>query len=230
MQIPETRNAYEFKAILDSRRGLRGPTTLPQKQKEPQPEAWSLRNLAKGLGQVSKWLDNAIQALTLNRETYAAIARDATMTGPALLILLLAQIVQTLNRTGQFAVFEILTRFGVWLLATLLLTFTARILRGQGDFTSTLRVTAFAQSGYVLELLSFLPIIGPLGRFLAVLLTTFGVWLGTAEAHKLKGWQTLLLPVVYVLATIVAMVFLLAAYEGLSLSLDLFMKTFGFVN
>jgi uncharacterized membrane protein YvlD (DUF360 family) len=227
MQIPETRNSQEVKAILDARRGLPGHTPLPVKSEEPQVESWSPTTLGKGLGQVGNWLGNALQAIALNREAYASIAKDAYMTGPALLIVLLSQTLQVLNRTGQFDILEILIRIGAWFIGVVLLAFAARTLRGQGDFTSTLRVAGFAQSAHVLELLGFIPVIGPLSRFIAVLLTIIGVWLGSVIAHDIKGWRTILLPVIYILTTIVAIVFILAALQGLSITLESFLELFG---
>ncbi|MFC1997198.1 phage holin family protein [Chloroflexota bacterium] len=227
MQVPEIRNSYEMKALLDSRRGLLGATPLPERPEEPQIEAWSPAVLAKGIGQVSKWLSYAAHAITLNRETYSSIAKDAYMTGPALLIILLSQILQVLNRTGQFDIIEILARIGAWLVGIVLLSLAARPLRGKGDFTSTLRVAGFAQSAHILELLGFLPVIGPLARIIAVLLTMLGVWLGTAVANDLKGWRTFLLPVIYILTTLIAVVFLMAAYEGVSVTLEMLLRDFG---
>jgi hypothetical protein len=104
---------------------------------------------------------------------------------------------------------------------------TGRALSGHGSFTRTLRVTGFAQSAHVLELLGFLPVVAPLARFMAVLLTIIGVWLGTVVAYELKGWRTILLPVIYVLTTIVAIAFFLAALQGLSVTLDWLLEAFG---
>jgi hypothetical protein len=101
------------------------------------------------------------------------------------------------------------------------------LLRGKVDFTSTLRVAGFAQSAYLLELLGFLPVIAPLARFMAILLSIFGVWIGSVIAHDLKGWRTILLPMIYALTTIVAFVFVLAAIEGLSVTIDGLMQAFG---
>jgi len=176
---------------------------------------------------VGKWLNHAFYAIALNRDTYRMIAQDAYMTGPALLIMLLSQILQTLNYTGKFDIIEILIRFGAWLLAVVMLWLTSRLLRGNAGFSSTLRVAAFAQSAHVLELLGFIPVIGPLARFVAVLLTIIGVWLGTAVAHDLKGWRTLLLPIIYGLTTVVAIVFVLAAIRGLSVTIDGMLQAFG---
>ncbi|MFN2303935.1 MAG: alkaline phosphatase family protein, partial [Anaerolineales bacterium] len=182
MHIPETRNSYEVKFILDSRRGLAGPTPLPEKPEEPKIESWSPMVLAKGIGQMGKWLKTSVHAITLNREAYASISKDAYMTGPALLIMLLSQILQTLNRSAEFDILQIISRIGAWFVGIALLTMAARPLRGRGNFTSTLRVAGFAQSAHVIEVLGFLPVIGPLARIIAVLLTVLGVWLGTCVA------------------------------------------------
>ncbi len=227
MQVPATRNSQDVKAILDARRGLHGPTPLPQKLDQPKVEAWSPANLAKGIGQVGKWLGNALQAIVLNREAYASIAKDAYMTGPAILIALLSQTIQVLNLTGQFDIVEILIRFGTWLLAVVLLALTARVLRGQGNFTSTLRVAGFAQGAHFVELLGFIPVLGPLARLIAVLLSVIGVWIGSVIAHKLKGWRTILLPVIFIITTIVAIVFITAAIEGLAVTFDSLMEALG---
>jgi hypothetical protein len=229
MQIPETRNSQEVMSILDTRRGLLGPTPIIKKSQEPQIDPWSLKNLAKGIGQVDGWLQNAFHALTLNREAYASIAQDAYMTGPAMLIMLLSQILQVLNSAGTFDVWEVLIRTGSWLVAVLLLALVARVLRGKAGISATLRVTGFAQSAHILELLGFIPVIGPLARFIAVLITLFGVWVGTSAAHELKGWRTVLLPVIYLLITIVAFVFILAALESIPVTIDELMRSFGLI-
>jgi hypothetical protein len=227
MTVPKTRNSYEWKAILDSRRGLKGATPLPEESAEEELESWSPMILAKGIGQVGNWLHNAIQAVTLSQEAYAAIAKDAYMTGPAILIMLISQTLQTLNWSGQFNFGEILARVGAWLFGVILLTLTSRGLRGKGNFTTTFRVVGFAQSAHILELFGFIPVIGPLARLIAVLMTIIGVWIGTVVAHDLKGWRTILLPVIYILTTIVAIVFLLSAIEGLTLTIEEFIKAFG---
>lgn len=227
MHIPETRNSYEVKSILDSRRGLSGPTPIPDKPEEPQIESWSPVVLAQGIAKIGEWLNNSAHAITLNRETYASIASDAYMTGPAILILLLSQVFQTLNRTGQFSIIEIFSRIVIWLVGIGLLTMAARPLRGKGDFMSTLRVAGFAQSAHVLELLGFLPVIGPLARFIAVLLAILGIWIGSSVANDLRGWRTILLPVIYILTTIISVVFLVAALEGVAFTLDSIFQSLG---
>lgn len=75
-------------------------------------------------------------------------------------------------------------------------------------------MTGFAQSAHVLYLLGFLPVIGPLARFLAVVVSFFAIWVGAAAAHNLRGWRTLLLPVLYPAIAVVGAGFLLAVLRG----------------
>lgn len=62
-----------------------------------------------------------------------------------------------------------------------------QLLLGKADFTNTLRVVGFAESVHILDVLGFLSVITPEARFLALILAFFGIWMGTATAHELKG-------------------------------------------
>jgi hypothetical protein len=228
MEIPETRNSQDFMAILKARIGLPGPTPLPEIPVEPKIDPWTLSAFGKGFGQVGKWLDYAWRAITLNREAYWEIAQDAYMTGPALLIALISQTLQSLASEGQFDLVNILLRIGVWFIAAIMIFLSTRLLRGTANFTVTLRVVGFAQSAHIFELLNFLPVIGPIARFMALLLTFFGVWIGTATANEFKGWRTILLPVIYIITIVVAVYFLVSVVEGTVLTLEGLGADFGF--
>jgi hypothetical protein len=183
--------------------------------------------LSKGLAQVGKWLNLAWRALILNREAYREIARDVYMTAPALLISLLAQTVQSWNAQGHLDVLNILLRFVLWSFSVLFVFMAARLLRGKHRFTTTLRVAGFAQSAHFLALLAFIPVIGETMRFLAIVLSIFGVWLGVATANELKGWRTLILPVLYLVVMVIALGFLVAAIAGTTYTLDALMQSLG---
>jgi len=230
MEIPETRNSQDFMAILKARIGLPGPTPLPEIPVEPKIDPWTLSAFGKGFGQVGKWLDYAWRAITLNREAYWEIAQDAYMTGPALLIALISQTLQSLASEGQFDLVNILLRIGVWFIAAIMIFLSTRLLRGTANFTVTLRVVGFAQSAHIFELLNFLPVIGPIARFMALLLTFFGVWIGTATANEFKGWRTILLPVIYIITIVVAVYFLVSVVEGTVLTLEGLGADFGVVE
>jgi hypothetical protein len=151
------------------------------------------------------------------------------MTGPALLISFLAQILISLNDQEQFDVINILVRYGVWFISVLFLFLAARVMRGKADYTSTLRVAGFAQSAHILEVLGFIPVIGPIARFLALFLALFGVWMGTATAHELKGWRTILLPLVFVATLVITVVFLVAVIEGTAFTVDGLLQDIGLI-
>ncbi|MFC1923053.1 phage holin family protein [Chloroflexota bacterium] len=230
MEIPETRNSMDFMPLLKGRVGMPGLAPKPELPPEPKVNAWALGNLAKGLGQMKTWLDYAVRAITLSRATYQAIAKDAYMTAPALLITLLSQILQSLNNEGSLDMVNILLRYGVWLLAVLFLYLAAFLLRGKADYTTTLRVAGFAQSAHLLEIFGFLPVIGPAMRFLALLLAFFGVWIGAATAHELRGWRTLLLPVIFIATTVITVVFLAGVIEGTAFAIENILQDFGLAS
>jgi hypothetical protein len=76
-------------------------------------------------------------------------------------------------------------------------------------------------------LLAFVPTIGPLFRSIGFLLAFLGVWLGTAQAHELRGWRTLLLPIVFLLVTVVVGVVLRVLVGGAVFTIDLLMQDAG---
>jgi uncharacterized membrane protein YvlD (DUF360 family) len=220
MEIPETRNSHDFMEVLKSRVGLPGATPKPEVPVEAEVNAWALGTLGTGIARMGNWVENAVRAITLNRETYRQVAQDAYMTGPALLIMLLSQILQSLNREAAFDLVNILLRTGVWIVAVGFLYLTTIVLRGKGDFTSTFRVAGFAQSAHILEVLGFIPVVGDLARFMALVLSFFGVWIGASEAHDLHGWRTFLIPVIFIAILIVTFGFLGSVIEGTVFTVD----------
>jgi hypothetical protein len=114
-----------------------------------------------------------------------------------------------------------------WPFVVLLLQLAARLLRGKASYTSTFRVTGFAYFGFWLTLLYFVPVAGPLFRTIGFLLAFLGVWLGTAQAHELRGWRTLLLPVVFLVAVIIVGIVLRVLLGGAVLTIDTLMQDVG---
>jgi uncharacterized membrane protein YvlD (DUF360 family) len=230
LEVPSTRNSQEVMAILKGRVGLPGSTPLPEMPEEPVADPWSWPVFSKGLSQVGRWLAYAWQAITLQRDAYWEIAQDAYLTAPALLIMLLSQTLQTLTGDAQFTLINILIRVVVWVISVILIFFASRLLRGKADFNATFRVVGFAQSAYMLELIDFVPIIGPAARIIAVLVSFFGVWIGTAAANEFKGWRTIVLPIVYIVTIIVTIYFLIAVVEGTALTIGGLAKDFGLID
>jgi hypothetical protein len=105
----------------------------------------------------------------------------------------------------------------------------AHLLRGEHRYTTTLRVAGFAQSAQFLLLLEFIPGFGSIMRFLAIVLTIFGVWMGVATANDLKGWRTIILPLLYLVVMVVAVGFLAAAIVGATYTWNVLLQSLGLV-
>jgi hypothetical protein len=194
MQVPETSNSADIFSILDARRGLPAPPPTPAA--EPVEEgvmSWAISTFANGLTQDGTWLRRAALSVTLDRITFRAIANDPFMTGPALLIAFLASALQSILSKGGLDVLDILTRLVFWFIAVLVVSGGARLLGGKGDYPATLRVMGFAQSAFIIELLSFIAPLASLAHFIAVMVAFFATWIGVSEAHGLKGWRSLIL-------------------------------------
>lgn len=221
MIVPETRSSYEFKAILDSRRGLPGVAPKPVRPAEPVIDPWKPANMAKGLSMLGKWLGLAARAVVLNKDAYREIAANPFMSAPALLIGFLAQIIIVYFGSSETNFWvSVLVRFAAWFIAIILLQISARVMRGKASFAATFRVVGFAQSAHILELLAFIPVLGPFARFLSYALAFIALWLGTATAHELRGWRTLIFPLIYLLVVGLTVVFLAAALQGIGLNLQ----------
>jgi uncharacterized membrane protein YvlD (DUF360 family) len=223
--VPEVHYSYQIKDILDSRRGLPGPVARPGSQAAPLPESPGL--WVRGLARVGRWLGLAGGALSLRREAFRDIAADPMMTGPAILIALAAQIFQSVRALGYFDLASVLWRCGMWFAAVILLQLAARTLRGRAKFGETFRVVGFAQAAHLLELLGFIPVIAPAARFISIALAVFGVWIGTATAHHLRGWRTAVLPLVYLATVVLARTFFEAISQGVRFAVDSVLSDLG---
>jgi hypothetical protein len=104
--------------------------------------------------------------------------------------------------------------------AILLVFITGRLLGRKGDLTTTFRGVGFAQAVYLLGLLAFIPALAPVVRLVLTLVSFFGVWMGAAEAHDLRGWRSLVFPVVFVAVVVVAVVAMNTLIAGAQFTLS----------
>jgi uncharacterized membrane protein YvlD (DUF360 family) len=228
MIVPATSNSADLFGILDARRGTPAAQIKPKtKTVEPHIDAWTPSTLIKGLGQGKVWIGRMLRTLVLDRNAYQEVARDPYMTGPALLIGLIGLALSTITITGTVQVAEIVARLISWPLAVLLLQLTARMLGGKASYTATFRVTGFAYFGYWLVALSAVPVIGPLFRTIGFLLEFLGAWLGVAQAHSLRGWRTLLLPMALVVVFIAVSIIMTVLVAGTAITIQSLMGDLG---
>src|SRR5512137_804153 len=233
MPVAATSNSADLFAILNARRGTPAAQISPKKKTvEPHVDAWAPATLIKGLGQGKVWIGRMLRTLVLDRKAYQEVARDSYMTGPALLIGLIGLALSAIVLTGAAVGSTlnapmIIGRIVAWPFLVLFLLMTARVLGGKASYTSTFRVTGFAYFGYWLAVLSVIPVVGPLFRAIGFLLAFLGVWLGVAQAHQLRGWRTLVLPIVFVIVLVVVGVVLRALFMGAAITIDALFQDVG---
>lgn len=193
--VPETSNSADVFRVLNARRGLTpAPKILPPKTR--QIDAWRPRALWLGLVRVSRWVPLAVRALLLDRRAYRQIASDAYMTAPAIALAAVINFMLMLLARGQMDWSDWSARMLSWSLSVLFAFGAARLLRGKGDFTATLRVIGFASAARVIELFALVPPLSLVARIAALLVQFLATWLGVSEAHRLHGWRTIALPLV----------------------------------
>jgi hypothetical protein len=216
MAVPETANSADLYAILDARR------THPVAEAEPEApsaqgvNAWALETLGTGLAQVGTWIRLAVRALLLDRSAYREVVQDVYMTGPALLLGLLATLVGGLVAAEGINLLLLVGRILGWLLGVLIVFGGGRLLGGTGDFTATLRGLGFAQTTNVVALLGLIPGLSGLVQIITTLLSFMATWFAGVEAQELRGWRSLILPVavlVVLVGSLVVMGFLVSGAE-----------------
>ena len=228
MHVPATTNSADVFAILDARRGT-PVSEIPPKKKvvEPHVDSWTASTWIKGLGRGKVWVGRMLRTLVLDRNAYQDVARDPYMTGPALLIGIIGLALSTITTTGAVNGWAIVARVIAWPFTVLFLQLTARLLGGKASYTRTFRVTGFAYFAYWLVALSPLPVIGPLLRAIGFILEFLGVWLGVAQAHELRGWRTLLLPILLIVVATVVSVIVTALLAGAVITVESLLADFG---
>ena len=229
LYVPPTRCTTDIFPLLNARRGL--PVPPASRQPENTRDGWTFSNLWDGLRRVGVWVPLALRALVLDRAAYRAIAADSGMTGPALLLSLVGVFITTLVATrttqgGDLALaFSI--RYGLWWLGVLVIHAAANLVRGKGGLMVTFRILGFTQITALLQLLRLIPGLDSVMAFVVNLLTLFVLWLGLSEAHQVRGWRTVLMPLVYLALLVAGVVIFISLINGLSVALDTILSSFG---
>jgi uncharacterized membrane protein YvlD (DUF360 family) len=230
MAVPETANSADLFAILDARRGL--PTAEKQFQAAEdvrEVRFWAPRTLWQGLRQGRVWLARALRALVLSRSAYREVVTDPYMIGPALLIAFLAGVLQALvtSQRPAEAALALAVRLLGWFLGVLAIFGAGRLLGGTGSFTATLRGVGFAQAVYLLSLIAFIPALSSLTQFITSILVFVATWVAGLEAHELRGWRGLLLPVAQALVVVLSVVVLGNLISGAEFTIEALLRDIG---
>ena len=231
LDVPQTSNSADVFAILNARRDR---ATLPVR---PQPapaqqevDAWSLATLGQGFTRTRGWVGKMLRAMVLDRNAYREIVEDPYMTGPALLIGVLASLIAGLVVAGGLDLAQMGVRVGIWILDVVIIFLAARILGGKGSFTATLRGLGFAHAVFIYEIIGLIPVLSNFARVITLILSFMAIWIAAVEAHKLKGWRSLIFPIVAILVPIIGFVILAILAEGAAFTFDTFLLQAGVVS
>ena len=231
--VPATRCSTDVFHILDAHRNTPVPAspTGGAGAAAAEESSWSPRTLLRGLAHPRAWLLLALRCFILDHTAYTHVARDAYMTGPALLILLLATaaavIVPPTAPTVGGMLFSA-ALYLIFLLVEFVLIYGAgRILARAGRFTHTFRALAFAQLASLVSLAALYPPLAGPARLVAFLLGMLAIWVAAAAAHKLQGWRALLFPLLALLLYAFAAVLVSSLLGGAQFTVQALLANFG---
>jgi uncharacterized membrane protein YvlD (DUF360 family) len=237
MRVPATMNSADVFRILDARRNTPLPEEPAGGPTAREQGAWAPQNLAKGMAQVRAWLPLALRAIRLDPAAYREVAHARSMTGPALLISLLAAIVSSLARSGELNVNTAFEWFFSSLVAPLFIYGAGVLVREKrrgreqtATYTAVFRGVAFAHAALIFELLAFVSPLAPFARWLASGLTLIGSWLAAAVALDLRGWRGIVLPVVIFFVFVATFALTGILLEGAALSITSIGQQLGIIR
>jgi hypothetical protein len=205
LEVPETRCSTDVFHILDKHRGAPVVEKPSTGEENEEVSDWAPGTWISGIGRVGEWTSNAVNCLLMDRSAYRRVADNPYMTGPSILFVILAAVLGSYLRTGALGLVSIMSAILVFLVSVGVMAISGSFLSktdrvdttlSVSNFAKTFRAVSFAQVTYVLVPLALIPVAGPLIRLLLQFLLFVNTWLGAAEANKIRGWRTVLLPVV----------------------------------
>jgi hypothetical protein len=152
-------------------------------------------------------LERMIRAARLDPDLYNEVEKDSTATGQAFAVVLIVAICgfvgaalagqrsQGIIGAGAGAVFG-------WLLWSLIILGVGKLLGGTADFGEVMRTLAFAYSPSALQVLVFIPLLGPLVAFAAGIWTIVSTVVAVREAMDFdtgRAVLTVLIPLAIVI-------------------------------
>lgn len=225
--VPDTRNSIDVFMILDQHRGA--PVVAQPVVDEKQPGDWAPHNLAQGIGQVRTWLGRALRCIVLDRDAYQAVVRDRLMTGPALLIGVVTVLLRAFTTPSDTSptVVDAVAAIVIWFVMVAVVFAAGYLLTRRGTYTKTLRAVGFANSVYILQLLTLWQPIASAVHTLALVLGFLAVWMGASTAHQTRGWRTIVFPIVMLLTLVVGTLIITVLLAGGAFTLEALMGDFG---
>jgi hypothetical protein len=237
-KLPPTKCTTDVFHILNARRDLPAqPVHLHLRGEEQSAGVrdWAPATLRAGLSHIGKWLGLAGRCAVMDRQAYRRVAFDPFMTGPAVVIGLIGTFITTIVAARDTFDLSLLLivfplRIISWLLDTLAVFGAARVLGSRASYTANLRATGFARSVTLFELLAVISPLAPLARIVTNVLLFFAVWIGASEANDLRGWRSLILPIVRSAVVIVSSMLIFLLVQGAAFTFDALLRDLGLMR
>jgi len=83
---------------------------------------------------------------------------------------------------------------------------------------------------YVLDLLAFTPVVSDIVRILVSVLAFFAAWIAAVAAHELKGWRSIILPLMMIGVLVLSIFILGTLAEGFAFTLESLGVDFGLIS
>ena len=104
---------------------------------------------------------------------------------------------------------------------------SGRILGGKGSFSRTLRTVGFAYTFKVYLVLAFIPVISGITKFLVLAISLVAFWIAGVQAHKLRGWRSLIFPLLVVAVVVISLVVIDVLVGGAAFTIDSMLQDLG---
>jgi uncharacterized membrane protein YvlD (DUF360 family) len=225
---PTTNSADVYHILSDYRQ--KAPETVLVGSNEPGGkgvDAWSFSTLKKGFSFSSGWIGKALRAVVLDVSAYREIAADPYMTGPALLLMVLGVTFSGFMTNGIIRWQDILGEVLIALFLVFFIFLSGRILGGKGSFSRTLRTVGFAYTFKVYLVLAFIPVISGITKFLVLAISLVAFWIAGVQAHKLRGWRSLIFPLLVVAVVVISLVVIDVLVGGAAFTIDSMLQDLG---
>ncbi len=215
MAVPPTTNSIDLFALLDQRRGLPSPAAAPAATPALPDRRWAPGVLWAGLREWRVWMPRVAQAMALDSRVFSEVKRNRLMTGPALLISLVAFGLAAIGAARndlilgspmERGLIALVVLYMGWAMNVSLSTWVRRRTRKGESSTVSARVLGFALAPLVLLVFAFLPKIGPVVVIVAVLLDTLAFLIAMRSALHTPWTATLAIPIASLALTAVAVV------------------------
>ncbi len=219
LEVPETTNSADVFPILNGRRGHHEKDKVHITPTEPSgpldtANDWAISGLREGIRHPSVWLGQMLRAMTLDRIAYQEVVRNPMMTWPAVVIAVVASLAAAIVSSGGLDPVIMAERVALWVLGTILVFAGGRVLGGKGSFTATLRAMGFGQAMYFYGLVGLFPPLLPISQTLTLALSIMAAWMAGVQAHQLRGWKSVVFPLIVILLPLVSLIILGNLLEG----------------